>query len=1273
MLSNRSSGIQYLTCSRKSWLTYSTFQALPPKSRLFLAAAAALFSALAYSPPAHAHPVNEILFYTRYKEAPNVKKVPVSFDGETLKIGVPQPLASLNGADGITFTADGSLVVGGQGDRVHRLRPDGSGDYQTVSAGGGQAFHVTVDPDGSRVWTSGMPSALVEVPLEPLGDGRVHSLSGDDDSISGIAFDNLGRAFYTASDHRGGGNFGILDLTTMTTQRLISDLEAAHGISFDPFTGDLLLFGGNQLAQIDPRRPGEIKSSRTFDLDKNFDQGTPDGQGHLFVGRTTGHLVFVDYAASRSIGHSSNIVAVEYLDRYLDDIAPLVIVTLEGAENDRKITSSGGEGSEPSSGKGAIPAKEEDKQQGGRSAGDQAAGASKSSPPTTESTSAPPAGTQEEAAATSQQEAATSGSEAMPPNRAGPPPDGGSNGPPPSPVPVEATPPGSAGKNMPLHKEALTTSAGIGAIPPESAGKANVQSPLGDPAPSTKTKAPPAGKQLEAELVPPLMTGVTTGFLLVAAATAIALAILTVNPIAWSLLAVLVAGIAAYEVAALVINLPDGTGAIADLQSPLTQDRTEEYPASSTVVEPTDGSTTRSEPHAPVEEEETTEVPIQHPQDEVALEEKVTLPGKLKFRRWIDSLAGFLAIAELIAAAILALALTAIARKRWKDRRTSITQASPEPSTVETKSNKSDSAPEFHKIAKEALRELETGDLSNAALEKMTERFEQASSQYFADETDHADDRSPNWPQTSHRVSFADSWKLGLPQDDGATANPIVRLWKTAVIGLGVLARSVRSLPHLFMNYANLANRRLTKYWMALLTGIANIFRSTGDSSETHSTALVGRKPELASLLARWEQAKTGEGQVVLISGQTGIGKSRLTEALQDEIGDEPYTLLLYHSSPHHTNSALHPVIENLERAMDFSVDDNPNIKLDKLEATLTKSGTAVKDAAPLVASLLSIPAGGRYPPIEVSSQRRKELTLVALVDQLVGLAEKQPVLFVVEDVDWMDPTTLELLKMVIARISDHPVLMVITHRPEFADPWTNRSNVTQIPLGNLNQRESAKLAERAAAPKKLSKTLRNRIAEQADGAPLHVEELTNLALKTPGPKSTAELPTSLQDVLKARLDRLGTAKEIAQAGAVIGRTFSYELMATVTHLDDNTLRSALAALVRSKFVTVRGKPPIATYDFKSALVQDTAYASLDPAQRKDMHRRVAYLLKEKCTKNGRSEPELLAHHFTEAGLIKPAIAHRLAAGRESLELAAKPEAVAHLKQGLELLTDALS
>lgn len=273
--------------------------------------------------PSAADPVAGELYYTRFSGAPNLKKVNFRFDGETLRFESRSALATLEGADGLIFAPDGDLIVGGQGDRVHKVKVDGSGAHVTHDVGGHESFHLALDPRGQSAWTSGMPGALVEVPLAPFAPGVVRVLNGDDTTITAIAFDDRGAAYYTAGDFRGFGSFGAIDLETFTTRRLMEGIAAAHAITFDSFSGDLFLFGGDEIVQIAPSAPQAIKSSRRFDLTGQFDQGTGDGQGHLFVAHNTGRVAFIDYADSRLIGDETSVTAIAFLDSNLDDVAPM--------------------------------------------------------------------------------------------------------------------------------------------------------------------------------------------------------------------------------------------------------------------------------------------------------------------------------------------------------------------------------------------------------------------------------------------------------------------------------------------------------------------------------------------------------------------------------------------------------------------------------------------------------------------------------------------------------------------------------------------------------------------------------------------------------------------------------------------------------------------------------------------------------------------------------------------------------------------------------------
>lgn len=440
----------------------------------------------------------------------------------------------------------------------------------------------------------------------------------------------------------------------------------------------------------------------------------------------------------------------------------------------------------------------------------------------------------------------------------------------------------------------------------------------------------------------------------------------------------------------------------------------------------------------------------------------------------------------------------------------------------------------------------------------------------------------------------------------------------------------------------------------------------------TTPTPLVGREEEVDLLQRHWHRAKGGEGRVVLLSGEPGIGKSRLTVTLQERIQNEPHTHLRYFCSPHHQDSALHPTIAQLERAAGLERDDPPERKLDKLAALLAPASP--EDGA-LLAELLSLPTEGRFPPLQLTPQRKKEKTFDALLRQLEDLARQGPVLMLFEDVHWIDPSSRELLDLVIERVPLLPVLLLLTFRPEFQPPWTGQAHVTVLVLNRLDRREGAALVQRVVGTGELPSDVVAEIIERTDGVPLFVEELTKAVLESGNAKTVLSraaatalnVPATLHASLMARLDRLGsTVKEVAQVGAVLGREFSYELLAAVAQRNAADLNGALNQLVGAGLVFCRGTRPLATYLFKHALVQDAAYGTLLRAKRQEIHKRVADVLEEKWTEITDAQPELLAHHFQEARDWAGALDHWQKAGGAAVARAATREAVSHFASAID-------
>lgn len=440
---------------------------------------------------------------------------------------------------------------------------------------------------------------------------------------------------------------------------------------------------------------------------------------------------------------------------------------------------------------------------------------------------------------------------------------------------------------------------------------------------------------------------------------------------------------------------------------------------------------------------------------------------------------------------------------------------------------------------------------------------------------------------------------------------------------------------------------------------------------------LIGREHELGLLLDRWQQAREGDGQAVLLAGEPGIGKSRILQSLRDRLTDEPYTHLRYFCSPFHQNSAFYPILDQIERGACIQRQDPPEAKLDKLRALFDLSGMQTAEATDMTATLLGIPSGADDSLSVLSPQARKAKTQELWLQQLAGLARRQPVLMLLEDAHWIDPSSLDLFNQVIDRIQQLPVLFVVTSRPEFAPAWGSRPHVTILSLNRLSPRQSLAMVEQLSAGKTLPEEVLQQTVRKADGVPLFLEELTKAALESglledsgdhwrlKAPLPPVAIPASLHDSLMARLDRLTSGKRVAQIASVIGREFSYDLLAAAAGSDRDELDRALAHLDAAEIVFRRSMAPNATYAFRHALLQEAAYASLLHGRRRQLHARIARILQERPSG---TPPEIAAHHLSEAGDSDAAVTLWEAAGRQAVARAAGKEALAHFQRALAQL-----
>jgi class 3 adenylate cyclase/predicted ATPase len=518
----------------------------------------------------------------------------------------------------------------------------------------------------------------------------------------------------------------------------------------------------------------------------------------------------------------------------------------------------------------------------------------------------------------------------------------------------------------------------------------------------------------------------------------------------------------------------------------------------------------------------------------------------------------------------------------------------------------------------------------------------------------------------------------------GETPNLAARLQALAQPDSVIVAELTRKLLGGLFAFADLGNHDLKGF-----AGPVRAWRVVGESQTEgrfealhgqQLTPLVGREHELGLLLERFERARGGEGQVVLLSGEAGIGKSRLVLALRERLDIKPQWILRYQGSPHQGNSALSPVISQLQRAAQITDDDPPGTRFDKLKRLLALSGTDVTSTAPLVAELLSIRADGQYEPFDLTPQQRKARTFSALLAQVDGLAAQRPLLIVLEDAHWLDPTTLEFFGLVVERIRRLPVLLVVTFRPQFNSPWKSHAHVMQLTLTGLARTQTGEVVALITGGKALPTAVLEQILVKTEGLPLFVEELTRTVLESglltdagdhyelSGPLQPLAIPATLSDSLMARLDRLASVRNVAQIGSVIGREFSHDLLLAVAGMDAAKLEAALAQLVEAELIFRRGMQPDVTYVFRHALVQDAAYGSLLRAQRHELHARVAHELETRSPELAETSPELLARHLTAAGFADRAIPYWQRAGVRAARRSAHLEAIAHFTEGLKLL-----
>lgn len=520
----------------------------------------------------------------------------------------------------------------------------------------------------------------------------------------------------------------------------------------------------------------------------------------------------------------------------------------------------------------------------------------------------------------------------------------------------------------------------------------------------------------------------------------------------------------------------------------------------------------------------------------------------------------------------------------------------------------------------------------------------------------------------------------------GETPNIAARLEGIAEPGTLVISDATHRLVDIHFDCMDLGKQRLKG--VSRPVGIFQVLQEHPTLSRLAATEkrgmteLIGRDAEIALIVKRWEQAKDAEGQVVMLSGEAGVGKSRILRGFQDCLNPQAYSRILYYGSPYHQNSAFFPVIDQIQRAMRFERGDSSQGKLNKLEATLIDLGIEVSEMAPPLAALLSLNSKDNASLSDTSPQQLKAMISEAIINIIEAMSRQQPVVIVAEDAHWADPSTVELLGLFAERLRNSQVLVLITFRPEFEPPWTGHAHTTALSLNRLSRKEGMKLLAKITGGKSLPDEVVEKIIDRTDGVPLFVEELTKTVLESglvtkkddrfvlSGSLSQIAIPSSLHDSLMARLDRLGPVKEVAQLAAVIGRVFEQELLAWVWQGGEAELMSALAKLIEAELIFMRGEQPQASYEFKHALVSDIAYQSLLNSTRHHYHCQIAQAIEERFPERSSTQPELLARHYTEAGLPRLAIPYWLEAAAQAATRSANPDVIAHCERALDLLRD---